>query len=225
MPPRPTRTLREAIEWILLPDSAGELSLVVAHSPGVIVCADHVEGALTRSRGGSTRLRGAVSEEVFVSNVLRADERPIVIADPSPDLWDLLSDHRSRILRSAPCVILLSPAHLLGRAAAHVQTLAGANVFHVDGTGFESEWERGLREVFARLYPQPREVERIVADAGIDRTVIDLSGPPRTFWASVIDAAREGNQIEALILVACSDYPHHASLLHLRATMPAVFCR
>lgn len=225
MPPRPTRSLREAIEWILHPDSAGELSLVVAHSPGVIVCADHVEGALARSRGGSTRLRGAVTEEVFVANVLRAAERPIVIADPSPDLWDLLSDHRSRILRSAPCAILLPPAHLMGRAAAHVQTLAGANVFHVDGTGFESEWERDLREVLARLYPRPQDAERIVADAGVDRTAVDLSGPPRSFWMSVVTVAREGNRLEDLVLVALSDYPQRQELLVLQMEMPPLLKR
>lgn len=71
---------------------------------------------------------------------------------------------------------------------------------------------KNLTEVFAKLYDDPSSQRRVIADAGLNATLIQLSGSAIVVWYHAFAEADRRGQVDALLDVARREYPGNPEL-------------
>lgn len=69
-----------------------------------------------------------------------------------------------------------------------------------------------FRGPLVTLYPDVASVRRIVSDAGVRTSNINLSGAPRDIWHNALVEANAHGRIDAIVAIALREYPNNPAL-------------
>jgi len=73
-------------------------------------------------------------------------------------------------------------------------------------------WNRtlaNLRDALAGLYPTVQDSRRVVSDAGLNPAYIAFDAKAINNWFNILREAQNRNKVQAVIKVACGDYPEN----------------
>lgn len=88
-------------------------------------------------------------------------------------------------------------------------------------TNWDRETLRGLYETLASLYWQPDDARRLTKEAGLNPSMIDISGSPINMWFKVVDYAEHSERVDSVVAVAFREHPDHEGLKEALAGAPA----
>lgn len=71
---------------------------------------------------------------------------------------------------------------------------------------------RRLRTILANLYPEQQSARRVADDAGVNSASVNWTGSAIDYWQTLLLAAKNNEQLDALLAIATDDYPGNREL-------------